>query len=1317
MFRKSDRQIVRRVLAGRREEYGILVERYGAVAKAVAYSRAGNGADAEDATQDAFLTAFLRLDTLRDASSFGPWLLTIVRHAAGKLAARHRREHEDLATQPVPVLLPDLEERDLHEQVRAKVMDLEESAREILLLYYFAGNNTREIAKLLGLTSDAVEKRLQRARAQVGAALLRELGGDIETRSAVAARRQRVMGIVGTVAVPWSSKAAGGILGGLFTAAAAKPVVAGTTAVLVGALAVTYTASRPSFRADAPPPAASASTGGTNSSPARPGSTEAAKTGTANDSAAPPATLLAADGPGRILGRTLDENERPVANAEITLTETDWLSYDPPAAPSHPRTFKSDASGRFDIGGLPLRPYGLIARSGALVGVSGASLSKEEPEEQLEFTLLPAAHVAGRVVDGKGQPIAHAWVVPIASEGDGHFVPHSDDGQGDDLPAGMAKILGAWTDDDGRFRIEGLHPGRYRVAARADGFAWAKSPLNPVNSDSVEVKLKPESRIAGQVVDASGQSVSEADVTLDANADLLGPARVHTGGDGTFAFSSLDAGPYELTVAHDTMASVETPVKVELGVAEAKTGLALKTDVGASVAGRVVDADTGRGIAGILVGASSRASGECATTDADGQYRLTGIGPGECDLNVDKAWGYKVDQATRTTLTMGQVVEGMDFRLSRGTVVSGRVLDAAGSPVARAKVLATRENRQEAFAMTGPDGTFTLSGFGLDEPLRLYAAKDRMIAQSEELSVPHEGLTGISLTLEPGACLRGRVLDAAGNRVRYADLRIEPESGRFFLWGEISYSALGNFDARGLLPGDYAVSVAIKKDRKEYSKPVQVTLEAGNTVDDLVLTASRATPDASTYTVEAAVVDESGRAVEGVQVWASDSTGSGSPHGVSNADGLIRVENVPGGTYSVWADGAGFRAEPVQVKVPATLYVRLVGTRGGRIEGRVVGPGGKPLREFSVLATRNGAAWAGLPLKAPDQASKLLSESGSFSITAEPNSNGVAVWAAGFTPALAELPDMTPGQKRAGLVVRLEPETLVAGRVVGPDGRSVTGAVVFARALPQEESPQDELLPSTGERETLRVATTNAEGRFEARGLPATSFRLWAYDERYLTAAQIVTPVPGRTAKADFVLETGGRVEGTVTLGGKPAQYAEVFLNVYGPLDPPGPGFYSGPREGHRPVLARERVNVDGQGHFAAGGLPPGSLEVRTSVQMTNVQGGRTLSEVTSIEAGQTVRVNHAFADDGAELSSTVTVGGAPAVSGSIGLERSDGLRESIGFFAKNGVFRCTGLPAGTWQVSVTNATDQAGGYHNTPEPLTVEMRPHATTHLDIALP
>lgn len=85
--------LVRRARDGDAEAYGALVTMHQAAAFRVAYLLLGSAADAEDATQDGLVRAYLALGRFREGEPFRPWLLQVVgNEARNRRRARGRRE-------------------------------------------------------------------------------------------------------------------------------------------------------------------------------------------------------------------------------------------------------------------------------------------------------------------------------------------------------------------------------------------------------------------------------------------------------------------------------------------------------------------------------------------------------------------------------------------------------------------------------------------------------------------------------------------------------------------------------------------------------------------------------------------------------------------------------------------------------------------------------------------------------------------------------------------------------------------------------------------------------------------------------------------------------------------------------------------------------------------------------------------------------------------------------------------------------------------------------------------------------------------------
>jgi RNA polymerase sigma-70 factor (ECF subfamily) len=152
----------------------------------------GSDADAQEAVQDAFLSAFKAIGSFDGASRVGTWLHRIAVNAAlMKLRSRGRRPEQSLE-QLLPRFLDDghqidppapwppgaeklLEREETRAAVRAAIDRLPENYRTVLVLRDIEELDTEETARLLGLNEGVVKTRLHRAR-QALRALLDPLG-------------------------------------------------------------------------------------------------------------------------------------------------------------------------------------------------------------------------------------------------------------------------------------------------------------------------------------------------------------------------------------------------------------------------------------------------------------------------------------------------------------------------------------------------------------------------------------------------------------------------------------------------------------------------------------------------------------------------------------------------------------------------------------------------------------------------------------------------------------------------------------------------------------------------------------------------------------------------------------------------------------------------------------------------------------------------------------------------------------------------------------------------------------------------------------
>lgn len=209
----QDAAAVAAVRGGDVERYRELVERHERRVFAVAWSRLGDPALAEEATQEAFIRGYRRLWLLGDGAKFAAWIGAIARHAAINLGLRHRRELNKrerwaLEQAPGPAAVPgEAAEPCTPEMLRKTLEELPAAHRECLVMFYLEGKSGAEAAAALGIAESALRVRLHRARAALRERLEAKLEGALEK---LRPARTLVPAVMAGVLASSSAKAATG---------------------------------------------------------------------------------------------------------------------------------------------------------------------------------------------------------------------------------------------------------------------------------------------------------------------------------------------------------------------------------------------------------------------------------------------------------------------------------------------------------------------------------------------------------------------------------------------------------------------------------------------------------------------------------------------------------------------------------------------------------------------------------------------------------------------------------------------------------------------------------------------------------------------------------------------------------------------------------------------------------------------------------------------------------------------------------------------------------------------------------------------------
>ncbi len=166
---ESDAALVARARGGDGGAFETLVRRHLRSAYAVALAQLGEEADAQDAVQDAFVTALQRIEECRKPDQFGSWLMSIVRNRA-RDNRRYRAIRDalplDAAGEAADRADPgrDAENAELRHDLLGAMDTLTELQREVILLYDFEGWSHKEIGGRLGISDGSARVHLFNAR-------------------------------------------------------------------------------------------------------------------------------------------------------------------------------------------------------------------------------------------------------------------------------------------------------------------------------------------------------------------------------------------------------------------------------------------------------------------------------------------------------------------------------------------------------------------------------------------------------------------------------------------------------------------------------------------------------------------------------------------------------------------------------------------------------------------------------------------------------------------------------------------------------------------------------------------------------------------------------------------------------------------------------------------------------------------------------------------------------------------------------------------------------------------------------------------------
>ena len=176
MAQKPDTVLVKAAIDGDAEGFTELCQRYYPAMVAIAHSILGDRHLAEDATQQAFAKAAVKLPQLKKRSRFAHWLAVICRNVAKDMARRTENLH---TTDDFSMIAAESREDDTTDAVREAISKLSVSTRELIFLRYYDGMSYEQISAVLGISEQAINGRLRRAKKKMADYLRRNGFGEV----------------------------------------------------------------------------------------------------------------------------------------------------------------------------------------------------------------------------------------------------------------------------------------------------------------------------------------------------------------------------------------------------------------------------------------------------------------------------------------------------------------------------------------------------------------------------------------------------------------------------------------------------------------------------------------------------------------------------------------------------------------------------------------------------------------------------------------------------------------------------------------------------------------------------------------------------------------------------------------------------------------------------------------------------------------------------------------------------------------------------------------------------------------------------------